>query len=229
MQAPLDQLVSIVGESNVVRGEGTPEDLTHDECLTTPHAAPALVVRPVSTEQVSRVLAFANEHGIPVTLRGAGTGLSGGCTPRAGGILLCLDRMNRILEIDEANHVAVVEPGVTLAALDEKVAEKGLVYPIFPGESSASLGGNVATNAGGMRAVKYGVTRNQVLGLVAVLPSGEVITCGGKFVKASSGYDLTQLIVGSEGTLAVVTQITVKLVPRLTQRNSMLAPLADLQ
>ncbi len=164
-----------------------------------------------------------------MTLRGAGTGLSGGCTPRPGGILLSLDRMNRILEIDEANHVAVVEPGVTLGELDTETAKRGLVYPIFPGENSASLGGNVATNAGGMRAVKYGVTRNQVLGLEAVLPSGEVMRTGGKFVKVSSGYDLTQLLIGSEGTLAVVTEVTVKLFPRLPAWSTVLAPFRSLE
>lgn len=225
----LGTLASIVGESNVVPGDQTPDDLKHDECLTTPPAAPALIVHPVSTEQVARVLKFASETRIPVTVRGAGTGLSGGCTPQAGGILLSLDRMKRILEIDEANHVAVVEPGVTLAELDEKVAEKGLVYPIFPGENSASLGGNVATNAGGMRAVKYGVTRNQVLGLEAVLPTGEVIRTGGKFVKVSSGYDLTQLLIGSEGTLAVVTEVTVKLFPRMPIWSTVLAPFKSLE
>jgi len=230
MQEPLiTQLLSLVDATQVQRGDGIEEGLLHDECLTAPPASPELVVRPVTTEQVSRVLAFANLHGIPITTRGAGTGLSGGCTPHPGGILLCLDRMNRILEIDEANHVAVVEPGVTLADLDAKLAEKGLVYPIFPGENSATLGGNVATNAGGMRAVKYGVTRNQVLGLEAVLPSGEVIRTGGKFVKVSSGYDLTQLLVGSEGTLAVVTQVTVKLFPRMPVWSTVLAPFKTLE
>jgi glycolate oxidase len=131
--------------------------------------------------------------------------------------------MNRVLEIDKENHVAVVEPGVTLAELDEATREHGLIYPIFPGESSATLGGNVATNAGGMRAVKYGVTRHQILGLQAVLADGQVIQTGGKLVKTSSGYDLTQLIIGSEGTLAVVTGITLKLLPRLEHRATVLA------
>src|SRR5262249_12510217 len=209
-------------------GEKIDPALLHDECLTAHPATPEFVVRPTTTEQISRLLKVANEFRIPVTTRGAGTGLSGGCTPRAGGMLLVLDRMTRIVEIDEANHVAVVEPGVTLAELDERVSEKNLVYPIFPGENSATLGGNVATNAGGMRAVKYGVTRNQVLGLEAVLPSGEVIRTGGKFVKVSSGYDLTQVIIGSEGTLAVVTQVTVKLFPRMPIWSTLLAPFKSL-
>jgi glycolate oxidase len=229
LEAALAELKSIVGEGNVLAGDGIEEDYSHDECLTTPHTAPELVVRPATTDQVSRLLRFANEHRIPVTLRGAGTGLCGGCTPRPGGILLSLERMNRILEIDEANHVAVVEAGVTLADLDLETEKKGLVYPIFPGENSATLGGNVATNAGGMRAVKYGVTRNQVLGLEAVLPNGEVIRTGGKFVKVSSGYDLTQVLVGSEGTLAVVTQVIVKLFPRMPVWSTVLAPFRSLE
>jgi glycolate oxidase len=136
--------------------------------------------------------------------------------------------MKAIVEIDTDNHMAVVQPGVTLHELDEALRPLGLVYPVFPGENSASLGGNVNTNAGGMRAVKYGVTRHHVLGLEAVLPSGEVIRTGGKVVKATSGYDLTQLIVGSEGTLALVTEVTLKLTPRLEHSATVLVPFATL-
>jgi glycolate oxidase len=146
----------------------------------------------------------------------------------ADGILVSFERMNKILEIDTENHVAVVQPGVTLSELEERTAEVGLVYPVYPGELSASLGGNVATNAGGMRAVRYGVTRHNVLGLQAVLPTGEVIRTGGKFVKASTGYDLTQLIIGSEGTLALVTEAILKLQPRQAHQATVLAPFADL-
>jgi len=149
--------------------------------------------------------------------------------PSTEGIVVSFERMNRILEIDTGNHVAVVQPGVTLDELDRATAEHGLVYPVFPGESSASLGGNVATNAGGMRAVKYGVTRHQALGLEAVLGTGEVIRSGGKFVKATTGYDLTQLIVGSEGTLALVTEATLRLYPRLPYSSTVLAPFATLE
>jgi glycolate oxidase len=223
------ELEEIVGGANVLSGDAIEDDYTHDECLTVPAASPDFVVKPVTTDQVSRILRLAADNGIPVTARGAGTGLSGASTPSKGGIVLSLERMNRIVEIDEANHVAVVEPGVTLGELDEETAKHGLVYPIFPGESSATLGGNVATNAGGMRAVKYGVTRHQVLGLEAVLAGGEVIRTGGKFVKVSTGYDLTQLIIGSEGTLAIVTQCILKLVPRLTERTTVLAPFPSLE
>jgi glycolate oxidase len=171
---------------------------------------------------------LANEHGIPVTARGTGTGLSGAAIAHPDGMVVSFERMNQVLEIDSENHVAVVQPGVTLSQLDAVTADHGLVYPVYPGEYSASLGGNVATNAGGMRAVKYGVTRHQVLGLEAVLATGEVIRTGGKFVKASTGYDLTQLIIGSEGTLALVTEAILKLYPRPAHQATVLAPFRSL-
>lgn len=204
------------------------DDYTHDEALTGEPQVPAAVVFPTTAAEVSEVLRLATEHGVPVTARGSGTGLSGAAIPVAGGIVVSFERMTRVLEVDTANHVVVVEPGVTLAVLDEVLASHGLVYPVFPGEHSASLGGNVATNAGGMRAVKYGVTRHQVLGLEAVLPGGEVIRTGGRYVKSSSGYDLTQLIVGSEGTLALVTEATLRVYPRAPHTATLLAPFRSL-
>ncbi len=136
--------------------------------------------------------------------------------------------MKRIREIDTENQVAVVEPGVTLEQLNGELAALGLIYPVSPGEQSGSLGGNVATNAGGMRAVRYGVTRHHVLGLEVVLADGTVLRTGGKFVKCSSGYDLTQLLIGSEGTLAITTEVTVKVQPRFTASSTVLAPFATL-
>ena len=224
----LDALRAIVGHDHVDAGDRVREDDTHDEALTGGAVTPAAVVRPATTQEVSALLALADAARMPVVARGSGTGLSGGARPLAEGILVCFDRMKRILEIDEQNHVAVVQPGVTLRELDDALGPTGFVYPVYPGEMSASLGGNVATNAGGMRAVRYGVTRHHVLGLELVLPGGEVIRTGGKFVKSSSGYDLTQLVLGSEGTLALVTEVTVKLVPRLEHRTTLLAPFADL-
>jgi glycolate oxidase len=147
----------------------------------------------------------------------------------ADGIVVSFDRMDRVVEVDVDNHVAVVQPGVTLEQLDAALAPLGLVYPVFPGESSASLGGNVGTNAGGMRAIRYGVTRHRVLGLEAVLAGGEVIRTGGRYVKSSAGYDLTQLLIGSEGTLALVTEATLKLEPRLAHQATLLAPFATLE
>jgi glycolate oxidase len=149
----IQNLTDIVTAEHVLTGDAIGEAYTHDEVLTVEPHVPDAVVRPKTSEQVSQLLRLANEAGIPVTARGSGTGLSGACIPSRGGILLSFERMNRVVEIDTENHVAVVEPGVTLAELDEATSEHGLIYPIFPGESSASLGGNVATNAGGMRAV----------------------------------------------------------------------------
>ena len=186
------------------------------------------MARPATTADVAAIVTAACELGVPVTARGSGTGLSGASIPIAGGIVVSFERMAAILEIDTANQVAVVEPGVTLAELDAALAPLGLVYPVFPGEQSASLGGNVSTNAGGMRAVKYGVTRHHVLGLEAVLGTGEVISTGGKFVKATSGYDLTQLVIGSEGTLALVTRAILRLHPRPEHQATVLAPFATM-
>jgi glycolate oxidase len=223
------RLGEAVGEANVLSGGAIPDDYTHDEALTATPVMPLAVVRPGNAQEVAAVLRVASELAVPVTARGSGTGLSGACIPRADGIVCSFDRMQRIVEIDLDNHVAVVEPGVTLDQLDEALAPHNLVYPVFPGEQSASLGGNVATNAGGMRAVKYGVTRNQVLGLEAVLATGEIIRTGGKFVKATTGYDLTQLVIGSEGTLAIVTEATLKLYPRPPEIATVLVPFATLE
>ena len=222
-----DQLVDIVGAGHVLVGDAIVAEYTHDEALSVAGELPAAVARPGNAAEVSAVLALATAGGVPVTARGTGTGLSGASIPRPGGLVLSFERMNRILEIDTENHVAVVQPGVTLAQLDEATAAHGLVYPVYPGEYGASLGGNVATNAGGMRAVRYGVTRTQVLGLEAVLATGEVLRTGGKVTKASTGYDLTQLIVGSEGTLAIVTEATLRLYPRAPHQATVLAPFAS--
>jgi glycolate oxidase len=224
-----ERLAEAVGARHVLSGDAIGEDYTHDECLTVPAVKPAVVVRPGSTDDVVAVLRIASETGTPVTARGAGTGMSGAAIPLEDGILVSFERMDAIVEIDTENHVAVVQPGVSLARLDEALAPHGLMYPVYPGEYSAFLGGNVATNAGGMRAVKYGVTRHQVLGLEAVLPTGEVIRTGGKFVKASTGYDLTQLIIGSEGTLALVTEAILRLHPRPAAQATVLAPFATLE
>ena len=217
-------LAEIVGPDHVVAGDDISDDYSHDESLTAVPVLPAAVVKPGTTAEVSEILRVADDEGVPVVARGSGTGLSGAAVPTPDAVVVSFERMHAIKELDSENHVAVVEPGVTLAQLDEATAAVGLVYPVFPGEASASLGGNVATNAGGMRAIKYGVTRHQVLGLEAVLAGGQVIRTGGKFVKSSTGYDLTQLIIGSEGTLAIVTEATLKLYPRPPLAATVLAP-----
>ena len=228
MSAVGEAMAKVVGDANVTVGAGVADDYAHDECLTTPGCAPAAVVRPADADEVSAVVRLALELGVPLTARGSGTGLSGACVPVEGGVVVSFERMDAILDIDERNHVAVVQPGVRLETLDEALAPLGLVYPVFPGELSASLGGNVATNAGGMRAVRHGVTRHHVLGLQAVLGTGEVIRTGGRFVKATAGYDLTQLVVGSEGTLALVCEATLRLQPRPQHAVTLLAPFATL-
>lgn len=189
---------------------------------------PDVVALPRSAEEVARLLAFCNDRRIPVTPRGAGTGLSGGALPVRGGVVLSLERMNRIIEIDAENLFAVVEPGVVTQALQEAVEREGLFYPPDPASrGSCMIGGNIAHNAGGPRALKYGVTKDYVYGLEAVLPSGETIRAGGKLLKNVAGYNLTQLLVGSEGTLAVVTRATLKLIPLPKHRRTLLAPFPD--
>jgi glycolate oxidase len=222
------QLAAIVGEKNLLTGEAISDDYAHDEALSSPPQKPAYVAKPATAEEVAELLKVASTAGVPVTARGSGSGLSAAARPLADGLVISFERMNAVLEIDVENHVAVVQPGVTLAELDERTAAAGLVYPVYPGELSATIGGTVGTNAGGMRAVKYGVTRNNVVGLEAVLPTGEIIRTGGRTSKVSSGYDLTQLIIGSEGTLALATEVIVKLHPRLPHGATVLAPFDDL-
>ena len=172
------------------------------------------VVFPLNTEEVSGILKFANENEIPVTPRGAGTNLVGSTVPLNGGIVLDLSKMNRILELDKETFTLTVEPGVLLKDVQSYVEERGLFYPPDPGEKTATIGGNISTNAGGMRAVKYGVTRDYVRGLEVVLADGQVIEIGKKVIKDSSGLSLKNLIIGSEGTLGVITKCMLKLIPK---------------
>jgi glycolate oxidase len=222
----LGLLAGAIAPDRVLPGDAN-DDYSHDEALGAAPQRPLAVVLPDTTAEVAAVLRIASEHLITVTARGSGAGLSGAAIPRADGIVVSFERMRRI-QVDEENMVAVVQPGATLAELDAVTAGHSLVYPVFPGEHSASIGGNIATNAGGSRAVRYGVTRHNVLGLEMVLASGTVLRSGGKFVKVSSGYDLTQLVIGSEGTLALVTEATLRLYPRLPHQSTVLAPFSGL-
>jgi glycolate oxidase len=189
---------------------------------------PDLVVLPANTHQIAAVARLCNEHRIPLVVRGAGTGYTGGAVPTRGGVLLSMERLNRILEIDELNLLAVVQPNVITADLQRAVEAVGLFYPPDPASLDRSaLGGNVAECAGGPRAFKYGATRRYVLGLEVVLPTGEIVRTGSKAVKNVVGYDLTQLLVGSEGTLAIITQIILRLVPRPPARGTLLAMFAS--
>ncbi len=208
-------------------GGHDPSDL-RDESLHPRPREPFAVVRPSSTDEVSALLRWASGHAMAVTPRGSGTGLSGGALPVNGGLVICFDQMRDVVRLDSDDHVVVVQAGITLRELNEHLEGTGLHYPVYPGELSGSLGGNVNTNAGGMRAVRHGVTRHHVLGLEVVLADGTVVRTGGPVVKSSSGYDLTQLIIGSEGTLAVVTEVTLKLSPVLDYRATLLVPFREL-
>ncbi len=217
----------IVGDKGVIADEGL-ENYARDEAPHTHSVLPEAVVFPHSTQEIADILRLANTELIPVTPRGAGTGLSGGSVPVHGGIVLSLDKLNKMGEIDEANFCASAQAGVILSNFCAETEKHNLFYPLYPGEMSATIGGNIATNAGGMRAVKYGVTRDFVLGLEAVLPTGEIITTGGKYVKSSTGYDLTQLLTGSEGTLAVISQVTLRLITPPSIREILLIPFNSL-
>ncbi|MBN1190811.1 MAG: FAD-binding protein [Dehalococcoidales bacterium] len=223
----IDLLTAIVGRKNILVDEGK-ENYARDESPLATTFMPEAVVKPQNAGQISEILKLAGRHIVPVTPRGAGTGIAAGSLPVFGGITLSLERLNRVLEIDPANFSATAEAGVTLQDFCRAIEEKGLYFPLYPGETSSFIGGNAATNAGGMRAVKYGVARNLVLGLEAVLPTGEIIRTGGKYIKCSTGYDLTQLIVGSEGTLAVITEVTVKLITTPANREILFIPFNSL-
>ncbi|MCK5833408.1 FAD-binding protein [bacterium] len=206
-------LVDIVGSDNAIVGDGM-EEYSHDESPNI-QAKPSLVLKAGDEKEISKILRYTNEKAIPVVTRGLGTGVAGGSIPFDSAIVLSLERMNSILEIDEENLMVITQPAVITGDLRRAVEEKGLFYPPDPASlDSCSIGGNFQTNAGGMTAVKYGITRDYVKGFRAVIPGGDVITYGGKLVKNVAGYDLTHVICGSEGTLAVTTEITFKLLPK---------------
>lgn len=197
----------------VLAGGDISDQFSHDEMVIYGKVMPEAVVEAATTEEVAAVMKLCNEHRVPVTPRGAGTGLVGGAVPLEGGVLLSMTKMNKILDYDTDNMVVRVQPGVLLYDLAEDAEKRGFLYPPDPGEKFATLGGNVSTNAGGMRAVKYGTTRNYVRAMTVVLPTGEVIHLGAPVSKTSSGYSLLNLMVGSEGTLGVITELTLKLIP----------------
>ena len=225
-QEDFDFLRSVCPERVSVRGE-IGEDYWHDE-LGGIRREPEALVKVLSTDEVSRIMRYAYENSIPVTPRGQGTGLVGASVALCGGILLDFCAMNRFLELDEVNMTLTLEPGVLLMEIGKYVEAHNLFYPPDPGEKTATIGGNVNTNAGGMRAVKYGITRDYVRGLEVVLPDGRVMELGGKIVKNSSGYDLKDLFVGSEGTLGVITKIILRLLPLPKHKISLLVPFPDL-
>lgn len=219
----------IIGDAErVLYKENINEEYSHDELGGT-ECYPDVVVKALSTEEVSAVMKYAFDSNLPVTPRGSGTGLVGGAVPINKGIVMDLSLMNRFLELDDENLTVTVEPGVLLMELSKYVEEHDLFYPPDPGEKTATIGGNINTNAGGMRAVKYGVTRDYVRGLEIVLPNGNVVNFGGKVVKNSSGYSMKDLIVGSEGTLGIITKATLKLLPLPRKAISLLIPFPSLE
>ncbi len=224
----VDYIKNIVAPERVLSGDEINEDYSHDE-LGGVSAFPHLLVRVENEQEISSIMAYANEQNIPVVVRGSGTGLVGAAVAVHGGIMLETTGMNKILELDRENLTVTVEPGVLLMELAEFAMQNDLLYPPDPGEKSATIGGNISTNAGGMRAVKYGVTRDYVKGLTVVLASGEIVQLGGKVVKNSTGYNLLQLIVGSEGTLAIITKAVLKLVPLPKISVSLLVPFKNIE
>jgi glycolate oxidase len=222
-------LQSIVGEANVLVDEESLLHYGHDETEKLQYY-PSIVVKPATTKEVAAIMQLCNQYLIPVTPRGAGTGLSGGALPHLGGLVLSTERLNKIIEIDERNLQVITEPGVITEVLQNAVKEKGLFYPPDPSsKGSCFIGGNIAENSGGPRAVKYGVVKDYVLNLELVLPTGEIMWTGANVLKNSTGYNLTQLLVGSEGTLGIVTKIVLKLIPHPKIDLLMLAPFSSLE
>jgi glycolate oxidase len=220
----------ILGAERVEVGSSISHDFGHDEM--TPEdlrKMPDVMLFVKSAQEVSKILKYCNEKKIPITPRGQGTGLVGGCVPLYGGVLLNMSTMNRILELDEKNLTMTVEPGAIIMEIRAYADKFGLFYAPMPGEQSASIGGNISTNAGGMTAIKYGVTREWVEGLEVVLPNGEIMDLGGAIMKNSSGYSLKDLIIGSEGTLGVVTKAILKVIPAPKKAMSLLVPFPSMQ
>ena len=224
----IEVLRTFVSEDRFFIGDEIHSDYSHDEMVIYGKKQPEVVIQVKTAEEVANIMKYASENNIPVTPRGAGTGLCGGCVPLYGGIVLNTSLMNKIIEIDPSTMSVTVEPGVLLMELQEAIKNAGFLYAPDPGEKSATVGGNVMTNAGGMRAVKYGVTRDYVRAMEVVTPSGEIIELGGKIAKNSSGYSLLHLMVGSEGTLGIVTKLTMKIVPSPKKMVSLLVPFASL-
>ena len=224
----LEQLKA-AAPGHILTGEDVNADYGRDEMPIYGESMPEAVLQATSTEEIAAVVKICNENKIPVTTRGAATGLAGGCVPVYGGIVIETIKMNKILSYDLENFSVTIEPGVLLKDLAEDALTKGMMYPPDPGEKLATVGGNVSTNAGGMRAVKYGCTRDYVLAMKVVLPTGEVTSFGAKVSKTSSGYSLLNLTIGSEGTLGIITELTLKLIPAPVMTLSLIVPFEDLE
>lgn len=228
-QSVLNSFREICGDAFVIT-EGEDKEKYAEDHTETLHFMPQVVLKPRSAEEISRILKICNAHLIPVTPRGAGTGLTGGALPHLGGVVISTERFNMILEIDEKNLQVTTEPGVITQVLMDAVKEKGLFYPPDPASrGSCFIGGNISENSGGPKAVKYGVVKDYVLNLEVVLPSGEIMWTGANVLKNATGYNLTQLIVGSEGTLGIVTKIVLRLLPHPKHDLLMLVPFREVE
>ena len=222
-QGLIQELQQILGREQVMVSEADRLTYAYDAAVLEP-VLPALVVRPRSPEDLGRVVRLCNDHGLPLTVRGAGTNLSGGTIPHTGGVVVLTNALNQILEINEADQYAVVQPGVVTAKLARRWRPRASSYPPDPGSMAVStLGGNVAENAGGLRGLKYGVTLDYVMGLEFFAAAGDLVKTGSRTVKCVTGYNLTGLLVGSEGTLGVISEIILKLIPLPQDRQAMLA------
>lgn len=227
-KALMSEFEAIVGKENVMTGESDLHSYSYDAAVLKPQA-PAMAVRPETSEALGRVVRLCNENGLPLTVRGAGTNLSGGTIPATGGIVVLTGALNKILELNEEDLYAVVQPGVVTAKFAAEVASKGLFYPPDPGSQTVStLGGNVAENAGGLRGLKYGVTKDYVMGVDFFDVNGELVKTGSKTVKCVTGYNLAGLMVASEGTLGVFEKITLKLIPPPQAAKAMMATFDDM-
>ncbi|MBR3366644.1 MAG: FAD-binding oxidoreductase [Lachnospiraceae bacterium] len=224
----LEQLKA-AAPGHILWGDDLNPDYGRDEMPIYGENMPEAVLQATSAEEISAVVKICNENHIPVTTRGAATGLAGGCVPVYGGVVVETIKMNRILGYDLENFSVTIEPGVLLQTLAEDALTKGMMYPPDPGEKLATVGGNVSTNAGGMRAVKYGTTRDYVLAMKVVLPNGEITSFGAKVSKTSSGYSLLNLMIGSEGTLGILVELTLKLIPAPKNTLSLIVPFPDLE
>ncbi len=222
-------IAGVTSEDRVSIGQAIPSEYYHDEMPNYGTYPPELYVEAESTEEVSRIMAYCNEKNIPLVVRGAGTGLAGGANCKYGGVMLSVMRMNKIFPVDHKNQTITAQPGALLLDIQAAAAAEGLFYPPDPGEKTASIGGNVITNAGGMKAVRYGLTRDFVRCMEVVLPDGSVEKFSSNVVKNTTGYDLKDLVIGSEGTLCIVTEVTLKLLPAPNCSSTLVMPFPSLE
>lgn len=220
----INQLKTVLGKDHVLTEKEELAAYAFDATADMPKVMPEVVVTPTTTDQVQQIVEIAKKHQVPLLTRGSGTNLSGGTIPTQKGIVMVMVKLNKILEVDPDNLTATMQPGVIIQDLNEAVAEHGLMYPPDPGTvATATMGGSVAECSGGLRGLKYGVTKHYIMGLEVVLANGKIMRCGGKTVKNVTAYDMVKLFVGSEGTLGVITEIIVKLIPAPQARKSAMA------